>query len=63
MERLYQLHYGDIFIVSADMFLNTDWDTNIFNFIECIYYPKPWWKFWEKRKLKAVKIMYIGERK
>lgn len=24
------------------------------------YYPKPWWKFWEKRKLKSVTIMYMG---
>ena len=60
MKRLYQLHNGDIFTISADLFLKTDWDTSKFNFIQCNYYPKPWWKFWEKRKLKSVTIMYIG---
>jgi len=28
--------------------------------MQCNYYPKPWWKFWGKRKLKSVTIMYIG---
>lgn len=63
MEKLYQLNTGDIFVVSTNIFLNTNWDSNKFNFIQQIYYPKPWWKFWEKRKLKSVTIMYIGERK
>ena len=63
MEKLYQLNTGDIFTVSADIFLNTNWDTNKFNFIKCNYFPKPWWKFWEKRKLKSVTIMYMGDRK
>ena len=63
MEKLYQLNTGDIFTVSADIFLNTNWDIDKFNFIQCNYYHKPWWKFWEKRKLKSVTIMYIGERK
>lgn len=62
MEKLYQLKSGDCFIVDAITFINTNWNENIFNFIECIYYPKSWWKFWEKRKLKAVKIMFMGEK-
>lgn len=63
MEKFYQLKPGDCFTVDAIIFINTNWDENIFNFIECIYYPKSWWKFWEKRKLKAVKIMFMGENK
>ena len=62
MEKFYQLKPGDCFTIDATTFINTDWDENIFNFIECIYYPKPWWKFWEKRKLKSVKIMFMGEK-
>lgn len=63
MEKFYQLKPGDCFTVDAITFINTNWDENIFNFIECIYYPKSWWKFWEKRTLKAVKIMFMGENK
>ena len=61
MEKFYQLHHGDVFTISANLFLNTNWDISKFKFIQYIYYPKPWWKFWEKRKLKAVKIMYTGD--
>ena len=60
MERLYQLHNGDIFTVSADLFLITNWNLDNFKFIQYNYEPKPWWKFWEKRKLKSVKVMYVG---
>ena len=63
MEKFYQLKSGDCFTVDAISFINTNWDENIFNFIEYIYYPKSWWKFWEKRVLKAVKIIFMGENK
>ena len=61
MERLYQLHNGDIFTVSADSFLITNWNLDNFKFIQYNYEPKPWWKFWKKRKLKSVKVMYVGK--
>lgn len=60
MVRLYQLYNGDIFTVFADLFLITNWNLDNFKFIQYNYEPKPWWKFWEKRKLKSVTIMYIG---
>ena len=41
MEKFYQLKPGDCFTVDAITFINTNWDENIFNFIEYIYYPKP----------------------
>ncbi len=65
MEKFYQLKPGDCFIVDPLTFSTTDWDNNLFNtfIIQYIYYPKPWWKFWEKRKLKSVTIMYMGDKK
>ena len=42
MEKFYQLKPGDCFTVDAIIFINTNWDENIFNFIEYIYYPKSW---------------------
>lgn len=62
MEKFHQLKPGDCFIVDPLTFSTTDWDNNLFktSIIQYIYYPKPWWKFWEKRKLKNVKIMFIG---
>lgn len=61
MERLYQLHHGDVFTVSADLFLTTNWNVDNFKFIKYNFYFKPWWKFWEKRKLKNFQVMYIGD--
>lgn len=62
MEKFHQLKPGDCFIVDPLTFSTIDWDNNLFktSIIQYIYYPKPWWKFWEKRKLKNVKIMFIG---
>jgi len=40
--------------VSADLFLTTNWNVDNFKFIKYNFYVKPWWKFWEKRKLKNV---------
>lgn len=62
MERFYQLHLGDCFIVDAETFLNTNWDEDKFNFIKCNYYPRLWWKFWQPKVLKNVEIMYMGEK-
>lgn len=61
MERWYKLHNGDVFTVSIDLFLSVHWDTSKFKFIQCNYFLKPWWKFWKKRKIKSVTIMYIGK--
>lgn len=62
MEKFYQLKPGDCFTIDSLTFFNTNWDNNLFNIIQYIYYPKPWWKFWKKRKLKSVKIMFIENR-
>lgn len=28
--------------------------------ISCVYYePKPWWKFWKKKKISGYEIMFL----
>lgn len=48
MEKFYQLKPSDCFTVDAIIFINTNWDENIFNFIEYIYYPKSCGNFGKK---------------